>query len=783
MHGRAATVYEPGTPRLSESDDSVRARVAALREQLHAHNYRYYALDEPSISDAEYDALFRELQQLEQQYPALRSADSPTQRIGVAPLSAFAPLRHRLPMQSLNNAFGDEELREFDRRVREGLGRSSVDYVAEPKLDGLAVSLIYRDGVFEQGATRGDGETGEDISANLRTIRGLPLHLHGAVPDLIEVRGEVFLPHAGFSKMNQDAAARGDKLYVNPRNAAAGSLRQLDSRVTAQRPLALYAYGVGYSEGWQSPARHTEVLEQLRNWGLPVSTLIEAVHGAEGCLDYFRRMQARRGGLPFDIDGVVFKVDELAAREELGSVARAPRWAIAHKFPAEEAETVLENVDFQVGRTGALTPTARLRTVFVGGANVSNATLHNMDEIARKDIRIGDTVIVRRAGDVIPEVKGVVLEKRPSDARVVEMPALCPVCGSDVRRDPEGVIYRCIGRLVCKAQLKQSLQHFVSRKAADIEGVGEMLIDELVERERLKAPADLYALTVADIADLYKSAEVAPAKLIDAIAKRRSLPLPRLVYALGIPEVGETTAKDLARHLGSFVRIRRARSEVLTLIEGIGDSVAKEIRWFFGDEHNASAVDALLAQITIEDEHPVSAALATRASLSQLLALQQIRGLGPVKADALTVGCDSVEALMQRIDGADVGQWLDDRTAAGVREYFAESRHRQELLALEQQLRAFGVFDAQTQTADTPAGALSGRSFVLTGTLALPRDEVAAQIEAAGGRVSSSVSAKTDYLVAGEAAGSKLAKAIKLGVTVIDYDALRRLIDGQDLLQ
>jgi DNA ligase (NAD+) len=768
---------------LSKPTEDVRARVAALREQLHTHNYRYYALDDPSISDAEYDALFRELQQLEQQYPELNSADSPTQRVGVTPLLVFAQVRHRQPMQSLNNAFGDDELREFDRRVRAGLARDVVDYVAEPKLDGLAVSLLYRDGVFEQGATRGDGETGEDISANLRTIGGLPLRLRGTAPPLIEVRGEVYLPHAGFEKMNRDAAARGDKLYVNPRNAAAGSLRQLDSRITAQRPLALYAYGVGYSEGWRPPQRHSEVLTQLRDWGLPVSKLVQVVHGADGCLDYFRRMQARRASLSFDIDGVVFKLDDLAGRDELGSVARAPRWAIAHKFPAEEAETVLENVDFQVGRTGALTPTARLRTVFVGGAHVSNATLHNMDEIARKDVRIGDAVIVRRAGDVIPEVKAVVLDKRPADARVVEMPALCPVCGSDVRRDPEGAIYRCVGRLVCKAQLKQSLQHFVSRKAADIEGVGEMLIDELVERERLKAPADLYKLTVADIADLYKSAEVAPAKLIDAIAKRRSLSLPRLIYALGIPEVGETTAKDLARHVGGFERLRRALPEVLSLIDGIGDSVAKEIRWFFEDEHNARAVDALLAQIRIEDEHAVSGALATRATLTQLLTQLQIRGLGPVKAETLAAGCESVAALLERVDSAELGRYIDERTAASVREYFAEPQHRQQLNTLEQQLRAFGVFDARTLTHEAPTQALNGRSFVLTGTLARPRDEVAAQIEAAGGRVSGSVSAKTDYLVAGEAAGSKLAKATKLGVTVIDYDALLQLIDGKDPLQ
>lgn len=754
-----------------------RDRAESLRAALNSHNHRYYVLDDPQVSDAEYDLLFRELQKLETEFPELLTADSPTQRVGAAPLKSFAPVRHRLPMQSLNNAFGDDELRDFDRRVRDGLAVASVEYVAEPKLDGLAVSLQYEDGVFVQGATRGDGETGEDITANLRTIRAIPLKLQGTAPPRVEVRGEVYLPHAGFRRMNDEAAARGDKLYVNPRNAAAGSLRQLDPQMTARRPLSFYAYGIGFHEGWALPPRHSQVLAQLRQWGMPVSDLIETVQGADGCLRYFSAMQARRAALAFDIDGVVYKLDDLAGREELGSVARAPRWAIAHKFAAEEAETVLESVDFQVGRTGALTPTARLRTVFVGGANVSNATLHNMDEVARKDVRIGDTVIVRRAGDVIPEVKEVVLAKRPPATQPLTIVDTCPVCGSEVKKDPDGPIYRCIGRLVCKAQLQQLLQHFVSRRAADIEGVGESLIAELVERERLKTPADLFDLEVADIAVLYKSAEVAPGKIIDAIAARRELSLTRLIYALGIPTVGETTAKDLARHLGSFARVRSALPAVLTLVDGIGETAADEIRWFFSDEHNAHAVDALLAKLTLTDEHPVSAEIASKCSLGWLLAQQRVRGLGPVKADKLTDGVETAEALLSRIDNElALARALDERTATAVREHFADVGARERLLALERQAQEFGLLGASAATSVAIDGALSGKTFVITGTLPVSRDEASAQIEAAGGKISSSISKKTDYLLAGDAAGSKLAKAEKLGVPVLDYNALQKML-------
>lgn len=679
--------------------EAERRRAATLREALHEHNYRYYVLDEPKISDAEYDAMFRELQQLEAAHPELLTPDSPTQRVGGAALKDFAPVRHRLPMQSLNNAFGEDELRDFDRRVRETLGREAVDYVAEPKLDGLAVSLVYRDGVFVQGATRGDGETGEDITANLRTIGAIPLRLHGAAPPLVEVRGEVYLPHAGFKRMNEEAAARGDKLYVNPRNAAAGSLRQLDPQMTARRPLAFYAYAVGYSEGWAPPARHAQVLRQLRDWGFPVSSLIETVHGVDGCLAYFAKMQGARARLGFDIDGVVYKLDDLAGREELGSVSRAPRWAIAHKFAAEEAETVVENVEFQVGRTGALTPTARLRTVFVGGANVSNATLHNMDEVARKDVRIGDTVIVRRAGDVIPEVKGVVLAKRPPHTREVKLPAHCPVCGGRVEREEGEVVARCTNGLSCHAQLLGALLHFVSRRAMDIEGLGEKLVAQLIEQKLLRSPADIYALEAATLAGLERMGEKSAQNVVAAIGRSKATTLERFLYALGIPDVGESTARDLARHFGTL--------------------------------------EALIAA---------------------------------AEADLPTAHAEKDKERCPRLrEVPDVGSVV----AAHVSHFFTEPRNLEVIAAL----RAAGLHwpDATRAAASGP---LLGKTFVLTGTLPRPRDEVGALIEAAGGKVSGSVSKKTDYVVAGSEAGSKLAKAEKLGVPVLDYAGLQRLLSA-----
>ncbi|MDP3859029.1 MAG: NAD-dependent DNA ligase LigA [Stagnimonas sp.] len=686
--------------------DEARARTDQLRAQLHEHNHRYYVLDDPTVSDAEYDLLFRELQALEAAHPELLTADSPTQRVGGAAVKAFAEVRHRLPMQSLNNAFSEQELRDFDRRVREGLGlpasgdlpSAEVEYVAEPKLDGLAVSLIYEQGLLVRGATRGDGTTGEDITENLRTIRRIPLRLRGEPPPLLEVRGEVYYPLADFRRLNAEMEAKGQKTFVNPRNAAAGALRQLDPKITAGRPLAFYAYALGVSEGLTLPRQHWQVLQQFQAFGLPVSDLIERVAGAPGCWQYYLAMQARRASLPFDIDGVVYKLNDLAGREELGSVSRAPRWAVAHKFPAEEAETVLLDVEFQIGRTGAVTPVARLKPVFVGGATVSNATLHNLDEVARKDVRIGDAVIVRRAGDVIPEVARSLPEKRPADARVVVLPAQCPVCGSPVAREEGEAVARCTGGLTCRAQLHAGLLHFVGRRAMDMEGYGEKLITQLIERKLVSSPVDLFKLDAAALAGLERMAEKSAQNVVDAATKAKATTLPRFLFALGIRDVGESTAEALARH---FVSLK-------ALIE-------------------AAQSDAPTAEAEKKkDRFPL---------------LQAVPDVGPEVA-------------------AQLARWFTDP-------------HHLDLLA---ELRAVGI-EWSEQAAVVIEGPLSGKTFVITGTLPESRDAVGARIEAAGGKLTGSVSAKTDFLVAGEAAGSKLAKAEKLGVAVLGWDALLQLLE------
>ncbi len=683
----------------------IEAHAAALRALLNQHNHRYYVLDDPAISDADYDTLFRELLTLEATYPELLKADSPTQRVGGAPLKTFAALKHRLPMQSLNNAFTEGELGDFDRRVREGLGVSAeVEYVAEPKLDGLAVSLIYEDGVFVRGATRGDGTTGEDITENLRTIRTVPLRLNPVVPALLEVRGEVFYPLAAFRKLNAEMEAKGSKPFVNPRNAAAGALRQLDPKITASRPLAFYAYAVGVSEGLAAFKTHAALLQQLKDWSLPVSELIETVTGASGCWRYYEAMQARRASLPFDIDGVVYKLNDLAGREELGSVSRAPRWAIAHKFPAEEAETTLLDVEFQIGRTGAVTPVARLKPVFVGGATVSNATLHNMDEVERKDVRIGDTVIVRRAGDVIPEVARALVDKRPADARPVVLPSHCPVCGSPVTREAEEAVARCTGGLTCRAQLHAGLLHFVGRRAMDMEGFGEKLIAQLIEQGMVKSPVDLFRLDADQLAGLDRMAEKSASNVVEAAARAKNTTLARFLFALGIPDVGESTAEALARHFGTL--------EALVL---------------------AAQVDAPTAECEKKKE--------------RFPLLQAVSDVGPEVA-------------------AQLARWFTDA-------------HHLELLAA---LSATGIQWPEVLPAAIE-GPLSGKTFVITGTLPESRDAVASRIEAAGGKVTGSVSAKTDFLVAGEAAGSKLAKAEKLGVAVLGWDALQQLFQASTTAQ
>ncbi len=698
--------------------DAGASRAARLRSQIAEHDHRYYVLDDPKITDAKYDALFQELLELEAQHPELLTPDSPTQRVGGSPLPEFTPVRHRQPMQSLRKANDADELRDFDRRVRETLSREPVDYSAEPKLDGLAVSLTYRDGVLVQGATRGDGEIGEDVTANLRTIKRIPLKLHDSKkhpgPPLLEVRGEVFLPLAGFRRWKTEAEARGEKAPVNPRNAAAGSLRQLDSSITAKRPLSFTAYSVGYHEGWTPPARHSEVLAMLRGWGLPVSDLIEVVSGEQGMQAYFDEMARRRLQLDFDIDGVVFKLDDLAGRDELGSVSREPRWACAYKFAAEEADTILEKVEFQVGRTGAMTPVARLQPVFVGGATVSNATLHNMDEVARKDVRPGDRVVVRRAGDVIPEVVRAVIEdeqaQKQHDARArVQMPATCPVCGGAVERVEGEVVARCTNGLSCRAQLHGALVHFVSRKAMDIEGLGEKLLAQLVEAGIVDSPASIFLkIDAQTLAGLDRMGEKSAANVVAAIDHSRSTEFGRFLFSLGCPQVGETTARDLARHFGTIDALFEAAEQDLP-----------------------TAHDEMIKQ---KDRFPI---------------LRQVPDVGPT-------------------------------VAAHVAGFFTEPRNRDVIRSLVAPIGGggCGIYWKPPKAAPT-GGALTGKTFVITGTLpGVSREDASIFIEANGGKLSGSVSAKTDYLLAGEAAGSKLAKAEKLGVAILDWDALGKLVAG-----
>jgi DNA ligase (NAD+) len=663
-------------------DSAARRRAETLREQLHEHNYRYYVLDAPVISDAKYDALLRELQDLEHRFPGLLTPDSPTQRVGAPPLKAFGEVRHEQRMLSLDNALSDGELAEFDRRVRETLEVDSVDYAAEPKLDGLAVSLLYRDGVLVRAATRGDGTTGEDVTQNVRTIAGVPLRLGGrGIPDLLEVRGEVYLSLQGFRDLNEQQRQQGQKTFVNPRNAAAGSLRQLDPAITARRPLEMYCYGVGRVEGDRLAGRHTEILDQLRGWHLRVYDDIRRVQGLQGCEDYFRHYEQCRDSLPFEIDGVVFKVDRIDQQGVLGFVARAPRWAIARKFPAQERETVVLGIEVQVGRTGALTPVARLEPVFVGGVTVTNATLHNQDEIDRKDVRVGDTVIVRRAGDVIPEVVQVVSRKgkRSKPYRILEHYPVCPVCGSRISRAEGEAVIRCSGGLYCAAQRRAAIRHFASRRAMDIEGLGDRLVEQLVEKELVRDVGDIYSLTPAQLAGLERMAEKSAANLIEALDRSRDTTLERFIYALGIREVGESTAQILAREFGDLEPLMQADLDTLQAIHDIGPVVAQYIVDFFAEQHNRTVIGKL-----------------TRP-----------RGEG----------------------------------GAGIH------------------------WPAVKRARHTP---LAGKTFVLTGTLSMPRDQMKAKLQAAGAKVSGSVSKKTDYVVAGDNPGSKYEKAVELGIEILD---------------
>ncbi len=578
----------------------VAEELRALRDTVEGHNFAYYVLDDPLVPDAEYDRLMRRIQALEAEHPELVTPDSPTQRVGITPIGEFGEVHHHLPMLSLDNVFNESDLMDFDRRVRDrlesrGLEIGDIEYAAEPKLDGTAVSLRYEDGALVLGATRGDGNAGEDITHNVRTIPAVPLKLRGEkIPRVLEVRGEVFMPKEGFLAYNVRAIETGEKPFVNPRNAAAGSLRQLDPSLTAQRPLDVFFYGLGEVDSWRPPITHGETLDRLREFGLKTCPEWKVVAGIQGCLAYYSNIGEKRNDLPYEIDGVVYKVNALESQKLLGAVSRAPRWAIAHKFPAQEELTVIKGIEFQVGRTGALTPVARLQPVFVGGVTVSNATLHNIDELTRKDVRVGDTVIVRRAGDVIPEVVKVVKEWRPRKARAVRLPKRCPVCGSDVIR-PEGeAIARCIGGLVCAAQRKEAIRHFASRRALDIEGLGAKRVDQLVSEGLVETPADLFKMSAEQLSDLERMGPKSAENLIAALRKSKATTFNRFLYGLGIREVGETTALSLATHFGSIDDLATVDEEALQKVPDVGPIVAAHIRAFLQEDRNRTIIDQLM---------------------------------------------------------------------------------------------------------------------------------------------------------------------------------------------
>lgn len=656
---------------------------------INQHNHQYYVLDDPSIPDAEYDRLYRELLTLEHDHPELITPDSPTQRVGSQPLDSFSKVTHQVPMLSLNNVFSDEELQDFDRRIREKLKLDIVSYAAEPKLDGLAVTLMYENGRLIYGATRGDGSTGEDVTENLKTIPSIPLRLVGEDhPGVLEVRGEVFMPKAGFAAFNQQAMENGEKVFVNPRNAAAGSLRQLDPRITAKRPLDIYIYALGRVEGGFMPDNHTDVLHQLNAWGLKHSPLLDCVQGVQSLLDYYQNITLLRNDLPYEIDGVVYKINDYAQQAELGYVSRAPRWAIAHKFPAQEELTWLEDIQIQVGRTGALTPVARLQPVFVGGVTVTNATLHNMDEIERKDIRIGDSVIVRRAGDVIPEVVGPVLDERKRGSKLFVMPDVCPVCGSSVERLADEAVYRCTGGLYCAAQRKAAIKHFSARRAMDIDGLGDKIIDQLIDRDLIKTPADLYDLDLKSLAELERMGDKSAENILQSLSASKETTFARFLFSLGIREVGEATAASLAKHYRTLERLLDATEEDLMMVNDVGPVVALRISHFLAEPHNRSVIEQLLS--------------------------------------------------------------------AGIRWLVPD--------------------EPQSQP-------LAGMTFVLTGTLTdISRNDAKQMLQSLGARVSGSVSAKTNFVVAGDKAGSKLEKAESLGIPVIgELDMMRILGNPADL--
>ena len=669
--------------------DSIEQKLTQLRTTLRHHEFLYHVMDAPEVPDAEYDRLMRELRALEEAHPELITPDSPTQRVGAAPLTEFSQVRHEVPMLSLDNVFDEASFLAFNKRVQDRLkSADALVYCCELKLDGLAVSLLYENGLLVRAATRGDGTTGEDITTNVRTIRAIPLKLHGDnIPTRLEVRGEVFLPQKGFEKINEEARRNGGKIFANPRNAAAGSLRQLDPRITAKRPLTFFCYGVGLLEGGELPRSHMARLEQFKAWGLPVSDRIRLCDTPEGVIEFYRKVETDRPTLGFDIDGVVIKVDSLDLQEQLGFVARAPRWAVAFKFPAQEQMTTVRDVEFQVGRTGAITPVARLEPVQVAGVLVSNATLHNADEIERLGLRIGDKVVIRRAGDVIPQVVNVVMSERPEKTRPIEFPAHCPVCGSDVERVEGEAVTRCTGGLICGAQRKESLKHFVSRRAMDVDGMGDKIIDQLVEKEYVHTPADLFGLTKETLERLERMGPKSAQNLVDALEKAKQTTFARFLYALGIREVGEATAAGLASWFGTLEALSAATIDELQKVPDVGIVVATHVFNFFEEESNRDVIRQLVEEVGISWPAPVV-----------------------VKAEEI----------------------------------------------------------------DSP---FAGKTVVLTGSLSqMSRDDAKARLEALGAKVSGSVSKKTDLVIAGEAAGSKLAKAQELGIEVIDEAEMLRLL-------
>ncbi|MEN1926860.1 NAD-dependent DNA ligase LigA [Luteimonas qiangzhengi] len=773
-------------------------RVAELRGLIDDANYRYHVLDEPQIPDADYDALMRELEALEAEHPELASADSPSQRVGAAPSGKFAQVRHTMPMLSLGNAFEDVEVGDFVRRIIQKLDNDAPVFSAEPKLDGLAVSLRYEDGVFVQGATRGDGATGENVTANLRTVRAIPLRLRGEDwPAVLEVRGEVYMPLAEFEAYNGRVREQGGKVLANPRNGAAGSLRQLDPAITAQRPLAFFAYGTGLVEGDTLPDTHSESMRLLREWGFPVSSLGEVVSGLEGLLDYYRRIGEQRASLPFEIDGVVYKLDDAADREEMGFVSRAPRWALAHKYPAQEQSTLVESIEINVGRTGAVTPWVLMRPVHVGGVTVTRATLHNADQVARLDVRIGDTVIVRRAGDVIPEVVRVIPDLRPDGTQPWRMPANCPVCGSEIVREEGEVVARCTGELVCPSQRVQALFHFASRRAMDIDGLGERLIQALVDSGFATSVADLYRLGVDDFVEMkrladerdgttpetVKAGKVATRwaeNLVEAVARSREASLARFLFALGIGHVGESTAKALATWFGDLELVRRTPWPLFKRVPDIGGEVARSLGHFLDQPGNQQVIDELLERgVRIADAHPPSPKLAEGLDPVTLLADLEIPRITANRAERLVSSFASAEAIATAAEHHFVSAGLPGDAAQSLAEWMGEDANRALYL---RSLKAQRELLAQLpDPAEIQAGPLDGQTVVLTGTLeAMTRDAAKERLEALGAKAVGSVSKKTTFVVAGESAGSKLTKAQELGVEVWDEARLLEFLKAHD---